>query len=144
MGRASTYDQSKAEEICHRIADGEPLRQICRIDGMPAWRTVYDWIREHPDFAASIARARETGFHAIAEECLEIADDSSRDSIETEAGEKPNTEYIARSKIRIETRLKLLAKWSPKLYGDKVALEHMGQDGGPIQVTTIRILSGDD
>ena len=34
---------------------------------MPAWRTVYDWIRAHPDFATRIAHARELGFDAIAD-----------------------------------------------------------------------------
>lgn len=130
MGRQSEYSQEKADAICERLANGEPLRQICRDEAMPAWRTVYDWIDAHADFAARFARAREAGFDAIAEECLEIADETSRDTIMVGRGddtrEAANTEWISRSKLRVETRLKLLAKWSPKRYGDKLDLNHSG------------------
>jgi hypothetical protein len=64
------------------------------------------------------------GFDAIAEEALEIADDGSNDWMERRrkdgsTEEVVNSEHVQRSKLRIETRLKLLAKWSPKRYGDK-------------------------
>lgn len=128
MGRRSTYDPKTAEAICARIAEGEPLRQICREEDMPAWRTVYDWMEAQPDFAARFARARELGFDAIAEECLEIADEGAFDAIEGEDGAlRSNSEVIQRSKLRVETRLKLLAKWSPKRYGDKLDLNHSGR-----------------
>jgi hypothetical protein len=40
---------------------------------------------------------------------------------------------IEHRKLRIETRLKLLAKWNPKKYGDKLA--HTGASGdGPIEL----------
>ena len=105
---------------------------------MPAWRTVYDWIVAEPDFAARIAHARDLGYDAIAEDTLRIADDASNDYMERlsegeAAGYHFNGEHVQRSKLRIETRLKLLAKWSPKKYGDKVTNEHTGPDGGPIR-----------
>ena len=68
-------------------------------------------------------KARESGFDAIANECLEIADDAALDTIETRFGPKPDKEWLARSKLRVETRLKLLAKWHPKKYGDKLQVE---------------------
>jgi len=34
---------------------------------------------------------------------------------------------IEHRKLRIDTRLKLLAKWNPKKYGDKQAIEHSGE-----------------
>lgn len=132
MGRKDTYTQKIADEICERIAQGEPLRQICRDEHMPAWRTVYDWTINHEDFAASIARARELGFDAIAEETLDIADNGTNDWMEKldqggeAVGYQLNGEHVQRSKLRIETRLKLLAKWSPKKYGDKQQVELNG------------------
>jgi len=146
VGRNTDFTEEAAAAICARLADGEPLRQICRDEAMPAWRTVYHWIDANPDFKARIARARDVGFDAIAEQCLDIADDSSRD--ETEPDEdgmtRVNTEVIQRSKLRVETRLKLLAKWSPKRYGDKMQQEISGPDGGAVPlVTTIRIVAGD-
>jgi hypothetical protein len=123
MGRKSSFTQEIAEAILERLEKGEPLQQICRSEGFPAARTVYDWIDENPEFAASFAHARARGFDAIAADCLRIADESEGDVIETEHGPKLNGEFAARSKIRIETRLKLLAKWDPKRYGDKIQVE---------------------
>lgn len=133
LGRPSKYTKKVADQICARIADGEPLRQICRDPDMPAWRTVYDWKAADPDFAARIAHAREAGHDAIAQECLDIADETTHDTLSTEHGDRPNTEWISRSKLRIETRLKLLAKWDPSRYGDKMTQELTGKNGGPIQ-----------
>lgn len=93
---------------------------------MPAWRTVYLWIDEHPEFAARFARAREVGFDAIAAEALEIAN-TPQVGVRTETTDDGKTkevreDMLGHRKLQIETRLKLLAKWSPKKYGDKVEL----------------------
>lgn len=126
MGRISTFSQEVADAICERIADGEPLRVICREEGMPAWRTVYDWLTKDEAFAARFARAREVGFDAIAAEALEIAD-TPMEGVRTEIADDGKTkevreDMLGHRKLQIETRLKLLAKWSPKRYGDKVAV----------------------
>ena len=55
-------------------------------------------------------------------------------TVQTEGGDRANTEWISRSKLRVETRLKLLAKWDPKRYGDKITQEHVGADGGGIDM----------
>lgn len=122
-GRPTKYSPAVLAAICERLGKGEPLAKICRDEAMPAVRTVGDWANLDEGVSASIARAREEGFDAIALDCLEIADEKSMDTIVTEFGEKPNSEWIARSKLRIETRLKLLSKWDPKRYGDKVEME---------------------
>ena len=113
------------DEIATRLSLGEPLRQICRSEGMPGWVTVYEWVKKDKDFAERIARARILGFDAIAEECFAIADDSSKDFVpaigrDGEEDERLDAEHVQRSKLRIETRLKLLAKWDPKRYGDRI------------------------
>lgn len=136
--RLSTYTPEIADEICERLSEGEPLRQICRDAHLPAWRTVYDWIKADEDFAARIARARELGFDAIAEEALEIAN-TPVIGVETEDdGEKvkvKRSDALGHRKLQVETRLKLLAKWSPKKYGDRLATELTGADGGPVQIS---------
>lgn len=123
-----------ADEICERIANGEPLRAICRDSHMPSWRSVYDWLAEDEGFAARIARARELGADAIAEETLEILDEEPP-MTETQFGSKVDAGYVQWQKNRAEQRLKLLAKWQPKKYGDRQAMELTGADGGPVQIT---------
>ena len=137
------YSQALADAICDHIADGTPLREICRAEGMPAWRTVYHWLEEQPEFSARFARARVVGFDAIAEDCMAIADDTSRDT-KTVGHDKyerdtADTEWISRSKLRVETRLKLLAKWDPKRYGDKVEQTIVGPASITISETDSRL-----
>lgn len=112
--------------IIEGLSEGVPLRQLCRLHGVSK-STVYNWIEADDEFAGRIARARELGFDQIAEEALEIADDSRNDWLVREDGDdgetdanRLNHEHVSRSKLRIETRLKLLAKWDPKRYGDKL------------------------
>lgn len=141
MGRPSTYSYARSEEICRRIAEGEPLRQICRDDSMPKWQTVYAWMERNQDFAARFARARELGFDAIAEEALEIAN-TPMEGVRTEVGDNGTKEVredmLGHRKLQIETRFKLLAKWSPKKYGDKQQVELSGK------VTLESLVVGDD
>lgn len=121
IGKPSKYSEAIADEICEKLSIGIPLAEICRDDKMPARRTVYDWTAADPDLSARIARAREEGYDAIAIDCLNIADDNGNDVRFTEDGkEMVNTDVIQRAKLRVETRLKLLAKWDPKRYGEKV------------------------
>lgn len=135
IGRPTVFTQKIFEVICTRLADGEPLRAICRDPGMPSYRTVYKWKEEDADLNARIARAREAGFDALAEQCLAIADDETHDWQLSKKGVVTNEVAIGRARLQVETRLKLLAKWSPKKYGDKVALT--GDGGGPIQAETV-------
>jgi len=121
-GRPSKYSEEIVEEICARLSKGEPLAVICRDEHMPALRTVYLWM-EDEKISAHIARARDVGFDAIAADCVEIADQTGRDTIIGDNGDRPDSEWIARSRLRVETRLKLLAKWCPKRYGEKIEHE---------------------
>lgn len=126
------YDKAKAEAICERIANGEPLRQICRDPEMPGKSTFYEWLDADPELAGRFARARARGHDEIAEETLEIADDGRNDYVERISADGSaqkvfDPEHVQRSKLRIETRLKLLAKWDPKRYGEKVDLAVTGE-----------------
>lgn len=118
--------EANAEAILDRLSDGIPLRQICRDLGI-GWRTVYDWMDADADLAARIAHARKAGYDAIAQDALDIADETSRDTLTSKDGEeRANAEWIARSKLRVETRLKLLAKWDPSRYGERVDVTSAG------------------
>lgn len=126
-------------EILARLSEGEPLRAILRSDParFPSKSVFYAWMAGDDDLKARFLKAREEGADALAEECLEIADDARNDWMERQ-GEGPqlNGEHVQRSKLRIYTRLQLLAKWFPQRYGDKVAMEHTGPGGGPVQTVT--------
>lgn len=144
MGRPSDYTPELAATICERLAGGETLRAICRDPGMPDERTVRGWaIDDRDGFSPHYARARELGYHAMADETLEIADDTSHDfrTVETDDGTREivDHEHIQRSRLRVDTRKWLLAKALPKIYGEKVAFT--GENGGPVRVLNLHDLS---
>lgn len=124
-GRPSKFTPELASEICARISTGEPMAVICRDAHMPIDRTVRAWQEKDADFAAAIARAREDGFDQIAAGCLEIADSDP----ERTATGSIDAGSVQHAKLRIETRLKLLAKWDPKRYGERQQIEHSGRLG---------------
>ena len=118
---SGSYSKEIADEICERLSAGEPLAQICRDDRMPAYRTVYHWQDDRPEFSASVARARIDGYESLAVDCLHISDDNGLDHRFTEKGAAVvDNDVIQRAKLRVDTRLKLLACWDPKRYGAKV------------------------
>lgn len=122
MGQASTYTEEIATEIVERLSEGEFLRVICRDEHMPSWRSVYRWIEANKGFAARIAHARILGFDAIAEESARLLDEPP-ERCDTQFGDKVDPGYVQWQKNRAEQRLKLLAKWSPKKYGEKLEIE---------------------
>lgn len=110
------------EEVLSRIALGETLAALGReLDFHPsAWR---QWAREDEALTLAYAQARDAGADAIAEQTLDIADST-----------KAISEHVQLSKLRIDTRLKLLACWSPKKYGTKQQVEVGNKDGETLKV----------
>ena len=137
-GRPTKRTPEIIDEIIRRISEGETLRSICRNDHMPNWSRVYEWMDGDEDFSSRFARARELGEHAIAQECMEIADNDSRDwtPVTDDAGNvigiKVDGEHVQRSKLKIWTRMELLKRWNPKKWGDKVDLSHGVQPDNPL------------
>ena len=126
-GRPSLYTAALAAEVCERLGNGETLADICRSAHMPEVRTVNRWTEAHESFASDFAQARARGFDAIAAEALRIAN-TPHEGVEyvTKADggtEERRGDMLGHRKLQIETRLKLLAKWDPKRYGEKLALD---------------------
>jgi hypothetical protein len=130
MANPSTYTPELADEICQRLSKGEPLAEICRDEHMPAVRTVSGWKKLHADFEERFLQARDDGFDAIAAECLRIANSPLEGTTETtkEWGkEVKKGDMLEHRKLQIETRLKLLAKWDPRRYGELQKVQHSGE-----------------
>jgi hypothetical protein len=119
-GPPTVWTQAIEDHLVLQLANGIPLRVICREPGMPEFHTVYAWMERDPAFNRRIAHAREIGWESIAQECLEIAHDERHDWKLTLRGPVHDETHVQRAKLQIETRLKLLAKWFPKKYGDKL------------------------
>ena len=123
-GRPSKWSPALGAAICGRLSKGEPLAKICRDEKMPDPSTVRDWTERNECFSLAIARAREEGYDAIA---LGLRD--------TARGMGDSTGDVQRDKLIIDLDLKLLSKWDPKRYGDKL-------DGEKIQVELEVVIGG--
>lgn len=134
VGRPRTEpDPAVLESILAHIAAGKSLESWCQEKAdRPTARTVRFWREQNPEFASAFARAREDGCDAIAAQALAIADDGGNDTVYDDEGRaRANSEWIARSRLRVDTRLKLLACWSSR-YSPQV--RHAGAEGGPVKV----------
>jgi hypothetical protein len=121
-GRPTKYNPDLAALICERVATHTwGLNKLCEYyDDLPTKFTVNLWRYKYPDFSTHYAQAKLVQADLLAEECLEIADDDSRDiKVNPETGDEYlNTEFVARARLRIDTRKWLAMKLLPKQYGD--------------------------
>lgn len=128
MGRPSTFTPERAAAICERLAAGESLRAICRDEGMPSQRVVFEWLAADGAFAQQYARARSQGLDEVAQEIIEISDEVEVEAVQD--GEavtlKLDATAVARNRLRVDARKWLLAKLAPKKYGERLNLEHSG------------------
>lgn len=129
MARPSDYSPAIGIVICARMVEGESLRSICRDPDMPSTSAVFRWLAANAPFRDQYARAMDTRADAMAEQILEISDDDSDDVlIDPESGNmRMNSEFVARSRLRVDTRKWLMARMAPKKYGDKITTELMGK-----------------
>ena len=112
------FTQEKADAICARLAEGLSLRKAAEAEGVVA-ATVLNWVDANAAFSEQYAQARARGYQLLADEIIEISDDSSRDIIDTEHGPKTDAEVVARSRLRVDSRKWMLSKMLPKIYGDR-------------------------
>lgn len=126
MGRPSKYTPELAALICERVATHDlGLPRLCKkFDDMPDEETIRRWLYRHPEFRGKYAQAKIEQADFLAQQCLEIADDDSRDiKVNDEGYETFNAEFAARSRLRVDTRKWLASKLLPKQYGDAKELQ---------------------
>lgn len=136
-GRPTVRTPEVIAKVIEGLSAGTPLTVICRADDMPGIRTIYDWMDADEQLSADIARARDMGWDAIAVEAMQIMD-ASPERVVTVSGDDRTESRIDSAAVqwafrRAELRLKLLAKWDPKRYGEMV--KHAGPDAGPLAIT---------
>lgn len=99
----------------------------------PEW--FYRQIDADEDLQKRYARAKSASLDALADEILELADESRLGKKTRETKDGTFDEYgdmVERSRLQIDSRKWLLSKLAPKRFGDTVALT--GGDGGPVKI----------
>ena len=137
VGRPSKFTQELADEICEQLTSGLSLRKICQADDMPSVSMVMRWLDSDEQFREQYARAREAQADVIFDEMLEIADECRIGKKTKKTGnvlEVSTGDMVERSRLMIDARKWVLARMSPKKYGEKVTQEHTGSIDSSITV----------
>ena len=135
MGRPPELKEATVEAICRRMADGESLIKICESPDLPSRETIRRWLlkgdvegaqAEYADFRARYARARQDQADSLAAEILDVARSATPETAQAD-------------RVRIDAIKWIAGKLRPSVYGDKLAHEHAGKDGGPIESRNLTI-----
>lgn len=118
MARPSEYSEETAYKICEQLADGMSLRKICAQEGMPDKTTVRRWLQQQDGFRTQYAQAREDQADHWADEIIDIADEA---------------EDAGLARVQVDARKWVACKLKPKVYGERLAAELSGPNGGPIE-----------
>jgi hypothetical protein len=160
-GPAPIYTDADYHAVCDLIAKGIPASTVCSEPGRPSVTALWRWTEANEANAEKYAHARKAGCLVIATEALLIADtplegaeeklqllgvmkrpgDDSGPPVvlpdaELVVTEVKRTDNVARSKLMVDTRFRLLRSWDPETYGDKVAVDnkHSGAVGFAINI----------
>lgn len=132
MSRPSIYTRELGERICSFVAQTYSLREIERMEGMPAMSTICLWLNQADklEFMEQYEHAQAIKAENLADELLAIADNGANDYMQRTNADNPgwvaNGEHIQRSRLRVDTRKWIAAKLLPKKYGDRNTTELIG------------------
>jgi hypothetical protein len=116
-------------EVTQEILGGKSLRVIARERGYPVLRFAA-WVTEDGARAQEYERLLALRGDELAHEALAIAD-ATENGVETTtyadgSQQVKESDMLGHRKMKIETRLKLAAKWDRERYGDKLDVKHSG------------------
>ncbi len=105
--------QAQFNKLCEYIARGKSLVTICKARDMPGYSTITAWLREDEGggLQAMYARARE-----------ELADYMA----DIMLAESRKGDDVQRSRLIVDTMKWTAAKLKPRVYGDRLDVQHTG------------------
>lgn len=117
---AQKLDAIGEEVLFEQVAEGEFYEDIAKKAGVSR-HALMNWFGAREDL---YAQAREARADKLAEEIISISDDKSADIIVDENGNtRTDSEVVARSRLRVDSRKWLASKMLPKKYGDRMNLD---------------------
>lgn len=146
-GRPTIYSEELADRICELIATTpRGIHYVCRENpDLPTVSTIMKWLCEKDKsyFSEGYARAKAAQADLMVEECIDIADDGVNDYYEKAFKDGETTvvadrELVARSTLRVNTRMKLAAQLKPFKYGDQSSITLKGDPKNPLQIDDVQ------
>jgi len=128
----SIYPQERVNALCdlilERLASGVLLAKVLRMPDIDVSSSAFNvWRLNRPGLDEAVEDARAAGFEVIASDSLDIVDGLLPvPGVPSEA---------SRDKARADHRLKLLARYAPNLYGERV--QHAAADGSKLEASPL-------
>ena len=123
----SKYSPELVDLIIERVASGTLLAKVLRMPDVDIEASTFNrWKAQH-GFADRLEEARLHGYDVIASDSLDIIDGLKPvDGVPNET---------SRDTARANHRLKLLSRFDPARYGERV--QHAGADGGKLEASPL-------
>lgn len=127
-GRPSVYSQDLADKICWALVEGNSLRSVCTSPDMPDVMTVMGWAMdpEH-DFYLQYKEARIKQAELKIDELDDLAKSALGKLKPTPLGAAIDPAAVSAIKLLIDTRKWAASKVFPKVYGNRLEIEHKQQ-----------------
>lgn len=114
-GPARKVTPEVMREICARIASGRTISSVCRDADMPTRMTVYNACMDDDKYYTAIVKAREWQAEAEFDEHRELIDSLGKGEMPADVG-----------RVMIQGLQWRIARMHPRVFGDKVDVEHGG------------------
>lgn len=159
---ATLYTDADYLAVLAIVSTGVPFDTACKREGMPSTSAMLLWRDANDDNAAKYARAKKAFCEAVAAEVMAIADApliGDEEKLQLlgvmkrpgDDGDGPAAivlpdaqlvvtevkrgDNVARSKLMVDTRLRILRAQDPEVWGDKVAVDNKHSGGVGFAIT---------
>ena len=116
MARPSEYNFELCKSICDQIADGENIISVLKDSEYPSWSTFRRWKNENDELRTLYVNSQQDKGIALENEIDDIMQ-----------GLKEGTYDASTANVLIQTLKWKMAKFYPKLFGDKVDVTSDGE-----------------
>ena len=115
MARLTEYDFELCKLICDEVANGENIISILKNSNYPTWSTFRRWKNEHEELRTLYINSQQDKAIALENESDDVMDSMKSKEIDASVGN-----------VLIQTLKWKMAKFYPKVFGNKVEVEQNG------------------
>lgn len=112
-GRPTTYDFELIKDICISLSNGNKLPAILKGENMPARSTFFEWKRDNKEFSDLYVKVQQDKGELFIEEIDQTVEDLRHGKLDASS-----------ANVIIQTLKWKASKFYPKMFGDKVTLDH--------------------